>query len=70
MLFLQPTETDYLQDLQNHGVSLTEYPLVKVLDSFPVRGRKQFVEKLVSLESHSWIMFLQRAVESFIAAEV
>ncbi|XP_038890364.1 DEAD-box ATP-dependent RNA helicase 17-like isoform X2 [Benincasa hispida] len=69
LLFLQPTETDYLQDLQNHGVSLTEYPLVKVLDSFPVRGRKQFVEKFVSLESHSWIMFLQRAVESFIAAE-
>ncbi|XP_008460023.1 DEAD-box ATP-dependent RNA helicase 17 isoform X2 [Cucumis melo] len=69
LLFLQPTETDYLQDLQNHGVSLTEYPLVKVLDSFPARGRKQFVEKLVSLESHSWIMFLQRAVESFVAAE-
>lgn len=61
---------DYLQDLQNHGVSLTEYPLVKVLDSFPVPGRKQFVKKLVSLESHSWITFLQRAVESFILAEV
>lgn len=69
LLFLQPTEIDYLQDLRNHGVSLTEYPLVKVLDSFPARGRKHFVEKFVSLESHSWIMFLQRAVESFIAAE-
>ncbi|XP_022154763.1 DEAD-box ATP-dependent RNA helicase 17 [Momordica charantia] len=69
LLFLQPTEIDYLQDLQNHGVCLTEYPLVKVLDSFPVHGRKQSVEKFVPLESHFWIMFLQKAVESFVVAE-
>ncbi|GJN14463.1 hypothetical protein PR202_gb01296 [Eleusine coracana subsp. coracana] len=29
LLFLQPVELDYLQDLERHGVSLTEYPFQK-----------------------------------------
>ncbi|KAG6599546.1 DEAD-box ATP-dependent RNA helicase 17, partial [Cucurbita argyrosperma subsp. sororia] len=51
LLFLQPTEIDYLQDLRNHGVSLTEYPLVKVLDSFPSNRLLQLRNDEVGAES-------------------
>ncbi|KAF8393663.1 hypothetical protein HHK36_021909 [Tetracentron sinense] len=68
-LFLQPVEMDYLQDLQKHGVTLIEYPLLKVLDSFPLRGQKQYMKKVVSLEMHPWVLSLQKALESFISAE-
>ncbi|XP_059633255.1 DEAD-box ATP-dependent RNA helicase 17 [Cornus florida] len=69
LLFLQPTEMDYLQELDKHGVSLTEYPLLKVLDSYPLQGQKLHVKKFVSLEMHPWVQFLQKALESFIFAE-
>lgn len=70
LLFLQPVEMDYLQDLEKHGVSLTEYPLVKVLDSFPLYGQKPRVKKFLTTESHPWILSLQNALESFIIHEV
>ncbi|RZC59720.1 hypothetical protein C5167_007020 [Papaver somniferum] len=70
LLFLQPVEMDYLKDLEKHGVSLKEYPLLKVLDSFPITGQKpQHVKKFVPLELHPWVVILQRALESFIGAE-
>ncbi|XP_043722680.1 DEAD-box ATP-dependent RNA helicase 17 [Telopea speciosissima] len=69
LLFLQPVEMDYLQDLQQHGVSLKEYPLLKVLDSFPLYGHKHHVRKFVSLEMHPWVLSLQKALESFISTE-
>ncbi|KAJ6820071.1 DEAD-box ATP-dependent RNA helicase 17 [Iris pallida] len=69
LLFLQPVEIDYLNDLQKHGVSLTEYPLEKVLDSFHVHGRKQSHKKLISIEMHPWVLFLQKALESFISTQ-
>jgi len=63
---------DYLQDLEKHGVSLTEYPLQKVLDSFPLCGQKQkhLSKKFVSVETHPWVVGLQKALEAFISAEV
>ncbi|KAH9702929.1 DEAD-box ATP-dependent RNA helicase 17 [Citrus sinensis] len=70
LLFLQPVEMDYLQDLEKHGVSLTEYPLLKVLDSFPLYGQKPRVKKFLTTESHPWILSLQNALESFIIHEV
>lgn len=70
LLFLQPIEVDYLQDLEKHGVSLTEYPILKVLGSFPFYGHMHRVKKFVSLESHTWVLSLQKALESFILAEV
>lgn len=70
LLFLQPIEVDYLQDLEKHGVSLTEYPLVKVLDSFPLYGQVPRVKKFVSIDSHPWVLYLQKALESFIVAQV
>ncbi|ONH97516.1 hypothetical protein PRUPE_7G194100 [Prunus persica] len=64
LLFLQPIEMDYLKELAKHGVSLQEYPLLKVLDSFPLFGHKH-VRKFLSIDSHPWVMSLQKALEAF-----
>ncbi|KAG5546975.1 hypothetical protein RHGRI_012866 [Rhododendron griersonianum] len=69
LLFLQPVEMDYLQELEKHGVSLTEYPLLKVFDSFPLYSQKQNVKKFVSVEMHPWVLNLQKTLESFVTAE-
>lgn len=70
LLFLQQIEVDYLQDLEKHGVTLTEYPLLKVLDGFPLYGQVPQVKKFVTAESHPWVLALQKALESFVLAEV
>ncbi|XP_058215844.1 DEAD-box ATP-dependent RNA helicase 17 isoform X1 [Rhododendron vialii] len=69
LLFLQPVEMDYLQELEKHGVSLTEYPLLKVFDSFPLYSQKQKVKKFISVEMHPWVLNLQKTLESFVTAE-
>ncbi|KAL6974639.1 DEAD-box ATP-dependent RNA helicase 17 [Sarracenia purpurea var. burkii] len=69
LLFLQPAEMDYLQELQKHGVSLMEYPLLKVLDSFQLYGQKHHIKQFVSVEMHPWVLTLQKTLESFILAE-
>ncbi|XP_062148128.1 DEAD-box ATP-dependent RNA helicase 17 [Alnus glutinosa] len=69
LLFLQPVELDYLQDLEKHGISLTEYPLIKVLDSFPLYNEKNYVKKVPTFELHPWVLLVQKALESFILAE-
>ncbi|XP_058079357.1 DEAD-box ATP-dependent RNA helicase 17 isoform X1 [Magnolia sinica] len=70
LLFLQPVETDYLQDLQKHRVSLKEFPLLKVFDSFSLYDQKHHNKKLLSLEMHPWVLSLQKALESFISSEM
>jgi ATP-dependent RNA helicase DDX31/DBP7 len=70
LLFLQPSEIDYLQDLEKHGVSLVEYPLVKVLDSFPLSAHKNNIKKSVFIDLHPWIMCVQKALEAFISSKV
>ncbi|KAL0346789.1 UNVERIFIED_CONTAM: DEAD-box ATP-dependent RNA helicase 17 [Sesamum calycinum] len=70
ILFLQPIEVDYMMDLEKHGVTLAEYPLLKLLNSFPLYGPKHQVKKFVSIEMHPWLLTLQRALESFISAEL
>ncbi|KAK6147597.1 hypothetical protein DH2020_018509 [Rehmannia glutinosa] len=70
VLFLQPVEVDYLKDLEKHGVTLTEYPLQKLLSSFPLFRLKHQVNKFVSIEMHPWLVALQRALESFVSAEL
>ncbi|XP_023895181.2 DEAD-box ATP-dependent RNA helicase 17 isoform X1 [Quercus suber] len=69
LLFLQPVEMDYLKDLEKHGESLTEYPLLKVLDSFPLYDQKRHVKKFLTLELHPWVLSLQKALESFVVAQ-
>ncbi|GMY36498.1 DEAD-box ATP-dependent RNA helicase 17 [Fagus crenata] len=69
LLFLQPIEMDYLQDLEKHGESLTEYPLLKVLDTFPLNDQKHHFKKVLTLELHPWVLCLQKALESFIVAQ-
>ncbi|XP_061996410.1 DEAD-box ATP-dependent RNA helicase 17 [Rosa rugosa] len=64
ILFLQPIEIDYLKELEKHGVSLVEYPLLKVLDSFPLYGQ-QHVRKFVYIDAHPWVLALQKALEAF-----
>ncbi|KAE9604653.1 hypothetical protein Lal_00010957 [Lupinus albus] len=67
-LFLQPIEIDYLQDLEKHGASLTEYPLLKVLDSFPLHGQKN-LKRSDFIDAHPWVLSLQKALESFIMSK-
>ncbi|CAN1297535.1 DEAD-box ATP-dependent RNA helicase 17 [Linum perenne] len=70
ILFMQPVEVDYLQELEKHGVSLTEYPVLKILDSFPLYGPTHGGKKSVFLDLHPWLISLQRALESFVGSEV
>ncbi|KAK1307860.1 DEAD-box ATP-dependent RNA helicase 17 [Acorus calamus] len=69
LLFLQPVETEYLDILLKHCGSLEEFPLIKILNRFPVHGRKHQNRNMLSLDSHPWISSLQKALESFIATE-
>ncbi|KAL6575351.1 DEAD-box ATP-dependent RNA helicase 17 [Orobanche minor] len=69
VLFLQPVEIEYMKALEKHGVSLMEYPLQKLLSSFPLYSLKNHVKKFISIEMHPWLVALQRALESFVSAE-
>ncbi|XP_057767649.1 DEAD-box ATP-dependent RNA helicase 17 isoform X2 [Salvia miltiorrhiza] len=69
LLFLQPTEIDYLKDLEKHGVTLTEYPVLKLLSSFPMFSMKQPASKFISIEMHPLLLALQRALESYVSVE-
>lgn len=67
LLFLQPLEFDYLQDLEKHGVALREYPLLEMLDGFSAHGVQKHVKNLVTIERHPWVLSLQKALETFIS---
>lgn len=69
-MFLQPVEIDYLHGLEKHGVTLTEYPLQKLLDSFPLFGIRYHPKSFASVDAHPWIVSLQKALESFTASQV
>lgn len=69
LLFLQPVEIDYLKDLEKRGITLAEYPLLKLLDCFPLVGLKHNIKKIVSVEVHPWVVSLQKALETFITME-
>nr|XP_043627659.1 DEAD-box ATP-dependent RNA helicase 17 isoform X2 [Erigeron canadensis] len=69
LLFLQPIEVDYLEELEKHGVLLKEYALLKLLDGFPLHGPKHHTKKFVSIEMHPWVLLLQKSLESFIFSE-
>ncbi|KAK4396816.1 DEAD-box ATP-dependent RNA helicase 17 [Sesamum angolense] len=57
ILFLQPIEVDYMMDLEKHGVTLAEYPLLKLLNSFPLYGPKHQLKlkKLAKDAFCSWV---------------
>ncbi|KMZ64347.1 ATP dependent RNA helicase [Zostera marina] len=69
ILFLQPIEIDYLHNLQKHNVSLEDYPLQKIIDNFPLHGQRQRYRTFLSLETHPWVLTLQKALEIFISKE-
>ncbi|EPS57535.1 hypothetical protein M569_17282, partial [Genlisea aurea] len=70
LLFLQPAEVDYLVDLKTHGVTLTEYPILKILNNFVQLNSQnhhpQNTPRFLSMDVHPWLLTLQRALESFI----
>ncbi|XP_078433400.1 P-loop containing nucleoside triphosphate hydrolases superfamily protein isoform X2 [Wolffia australiana] len=73
ILFLQPIEADYLHDLQSHNVDLTEFPLKKTLDNLAIGFLKspgRATNAVVSLDTHPWILSLQKAIETFVSGEV
>ncbi|ERN05567.1 DEAD-box ATP-dependent RNA helicase 17 [Amborella trichopoda] len=69
LLFLQPVELDYLQELLKHGVPLKEFPLHQTLNKFVSHGIKHHNKKLLTPDTHPWVSTLQRALESFISTE-
>lgn len=70
LLFLQPVEIDCLHDLEKRGVTLTEYPLQKLLDSFPLFGIRYHPKSFASVDTHPWVVSLQKALESFTASQL
>ncbi|KAJ7545051.1 hypothetical protein O6H91_09G104500 [Diphasiastrum complanatum] len=71
VLFLQPCESDYLRELQKHGVVLKELFLQKLLDNICAttskRKRSQDWENVVM---HRGALVLQNSLESFISSEM
>ncbi|CAI9100779.1 OLC1v1037948C4 [Oldenlandia corymbosa var. corymbosa] len=70
LLFLQPSEIEYLRHLEKHGVVLKEYPIVKLLNGFPANGLKSYGKKFDSIERHPWFLSLYKALETFISTTV
>lgn len=70
ILFLQPIEVDYLLELQKHGVTLNEFQVNKILESFLMYVQMRYKNKFVSLDMHPWLLHLQKTLETFISGEV
>lgn len=70
LLFLQPSEIEYLKDLEKHSVILSAYPVLKMLDSLQLHGQRPQSKKVIALDLHPWLANLQRALESFVGNEV
>ncbi|CAK9214746.1 unnamed protein product [Sphagnum troendelagicum] len=68
VLFLQPTESDYLKELKKHGVSPKELPLPQLLDGLQARrGKKE--ETWASVEMHPVAALMQNGLEAFVAGK-
>lgn len=69
ILFLQPSESDYMQELKNHGVSLKELPLPQLLDGLQARrGKKD--DSFSAVEMHPLATLMQNALEAFVVGKV
>ena len=69
ILFLQPSEAEYMQELKKHGVSLQELSLPQLLDGLQNRrGKKD--DSFSAVEMHPLATLMQKALEAFVAAKV
>lgn len=69
MLFLQPSESDYMQELKKHGVSLKELPLPQLLDGLQARRGKRD-DSFAAVDMHPLATLMQNALEAFVAGKV
>jgi ATP-dependent RNA helicase DDX31/DBP7 len=69
VLFLQPSEAEYMQELKKHGVSLQELSLPQVLDALQDRRGKRD-DSFLAVEMHPLAALMQKALEAFVAAKV
>lgn len=69
ILFLQPSEAEYMQELKKHGVSLQELSLPQLLDGLQDRrGRRD--DSFSAVEMHPLAGLMQKTLEAFVAAKV
>ena len=69
ILFLQPSESDYMQELKKHGVSLKELPLPQLLDGLQARRGKRD-DSFSAVEMHPLATLMQNALEAFVVGKV
>lgn len=69
LLFLQPCEMDYLNELQKHGVTLKEFSLVGVWGKTFVKTKFSGIEDGDALETTPTVLVLQKALEAFVSKQ-
>uniref|UniRef100_A0A7I4BAZ5 ATP-dependent RNA helicase n=1 Tax=Physcomitrium patens TaxID=3218 RepID=A0A7I4BAZ5_PHYPA len=68
ILFLQPSESEYMEELKKHGVTLQELSLPQLLDRLQERrGKKD--DFFSAVEMHPLAGLMQKALEAFVAAK-
>ncbi|KAG0627283.1 hypothetical protein M758_2G188600 [Ceratodon purpureus] len=68
ILFLQPSEAEYMEELKKHGVSLQELSLPQLLDGLQDRRGKRD-DSFLAVEMHPLAGLMQKALEAFVAAK-
>lgn len=69
ILFLQPSEAEYMEELKKHGVSLQELSLPQLQDGLQDRRGKRD-DSFLAVEMHPLAGLMQKALEAFVAAKV
>lgn len=69
ILFLQPSELEYMEELKKHGVTLQELSLPKLLDGLQDRRGKRD-DSFSAVEMHPLAGLMQKALDAFVAAKV
>lgn len=59
-----------MQDLKRHNVALAEFPLQKLMDGLSASFLRSNSGRALSLETHPWMLALQKAIESLVSGEV
>ncbi|KAL3691362.1 hypothetical protein R1sor_005013 [Riccia sorocarpa] len=70
IIFLMPSEMDYLAELKKHGVSLKELQLGQLIDALPSDGKKNKYrksEEWSTVEMHPAVSFMNLTLENVVA---
>lgn len=68
ILFLQPSELEYMEELKKHSVTLQELSLPKLLDGLQDRRGKRD-DSFSAVEMHPLAGLMQKALDAFVAAK-